>query len=60
MNKDNYPYPECESCKSLEDCKHPDVAQDGYGSPLPPEVCPHPIETMRVTLKKRKSNYKKK
>ncbi len=52
--RNEYPYPECATCKTLCDCKHPDVALDGLGSPLPPDVCPRPIEIMRETEKKRK------
>jgi len=52
--KIEYPYPECETCKTLGDCKHPDVAEDGMGSPLPPSNCPKPMEVMKETVKKRK------
>jgi hypothetical protein len=48
------PYPECEKCKTLADCPHPEVAQDLMGSPMPPEVCLKPIDVMRETLKTRK------
>jgi hypothetical protein len=50
----NYPYPECEVCKDLGDCKHLDIALDGLGTPLPPEICQKPIDVMKATMKKRK------
>ena len=50
------PYPECESCKDLGDCHHPDVAQDLLGSAMPPDNCPRPLKVMELTLKKRKKN----
>lgn len=49
------PYPECDTCKSLEDCKHPDVVRDGFGSALPPDICPRPIDIMRATEKERRA-----
>jgi hypothetical protein len=49
-----YPYEECRTCKTLEDCVHPDIQMDGMGTPLPPDCCPHPIDIMKATLKKRK------
>jgi len=54
MKSDDFPYPECSDCDDLSQCKHPDVAQDMLGSPLPPEICPRPLEIMELTLKKRK------
>ena len=58
MKTDN-PYPECESCKDLGDCPHPDIAQDMMGSPLPPSECLKPMEIMKNSVKKRKlKNYK--
>lgn len=55
MIPEPYPYPECEKCRSLEDCKHPDVDRDGMGSALPPDCCPKPIDIMRATEKKRRA-----
>jgi len=52
--KVEHPYPECSTCKTLEDCKHPDVVDDGMGSPLPPNDCPRPMDIMKATLKKHK------
>jgi len=46
------PYIECASCKTLGDCKHPEVALDFMGSPLPPRECPKPIKVMKQTMKK--------
>jgi hypothetical protein len=51
------PYPECENCKTLGDCPHPDVAQDLLGSPMPPDLCPRPLTIMANTLKKRKLKF---
>jgi hypothetical protein len=48
------PFPECMNCKDLGDCKHPDVTLDGFSSPLPPDECPHPIQIMKETVKRRK------
>jgi hypothetical protein len=48
-------YPECEKCKDLGDCKHPDVADDLMGSVLPPNDCPRPMDIMKETTKKRKA-----
>jgi len=53
-SESDYPYPECESCKTIADCKHPDVTMDGLSSPMPPEVCLRPIDVMAETLKSRK------
>lgn len=50
------PYPECETCKTLADCPRPDVEDNGMGSPMPPEVCPQPIQVMKATLKNKKEN----
>jgi hypothetical protein len=51
------PYPECKTCKDLGDCKHPEIAEDMLGSPLPPDNCPKPIEIMINTLKKKKIKF---
>jgi hypothetical protein len=48
------PFPECKNCKTLGDCKHPDVAMDMMGSPLPPPECNKPIDVMKETVKQRK------
>lgn len=48
------PYPECESCKTLDDCKHKDLPLDEAGLLMPPDVCLKAIEVMRHTLHKRK------
>ena len=51
--KQEYPYKECETCKTLEDCPHPSVSDDLYGTPIPPPNCPKPKEVMEATKKKR-------
>jgi len=53
MEKNN-PFKECETCKTLADCKHVNVAQDMMGTPMPPDNCPKPIEVIRQTLKLKK------
>jgi hypothetical protein len=53
----NEPYPECANCKDLDDCKHPDVENNGFSSPMPPDNCLKPIEVMINTLKKRKIKF---
>lgn len=55
MRKEEYPYAECENCKDLGDCRHPDVQVDGMGSVLPPDCCPKPIDVMKEAVKKRKN-----
>jgi hypothetical protein len=52
---DEFPYKECEHCRDLGDCPHPEIAQDMMGSVLPPESCLKPMEIMKETLKKRKN-----
>jgi hypothetical protein len=54
----NHPYKECFGCKTLEDCPHPDVVNDGLGSPFIPDCCPRPMEVMKATLKKHKTTHK--
>jgi len=53
-SESDYPYKECESCKTIADCPHPDCDNDMLGSPMPPEICLRPIEVMNETLKSRK------
>lgn len=57
ITNNEYPYPECNCCKDLSDCKHAELSDDGICSPLPPDVCPKPIEVMKnyVKLKKLRS-----
>lgn len=50
------PYKECESCKTINDCPHPDVAIDGLGTPLPPDCCLKPMDVMRETQKLKKKH----
>ena len=54
MKTSENPYPQCATCKTLTDCPHPETAVDLLGSPLPPDVCPKPMEVMARTLKKKK------
>jgi hypothetical protein len=48
------PYPECENCKEIGDCPHPDCEDNGFGSVMPPDSCPKPMKIMADTFKKRK------
>ncbi len=54
MSKAKDPYDECATCKTLADCPYPDVQDDMFGSPMPPDVCPKPIEIMAHTLRREK------
>jgi hypothetical protein len=54
VRENNNPYPECEDCKTLKDCPHPDIQDDLLGSKMIPDCCPRPIDIMNATLKKRK------
>ena len=56
--QNNLLYPQCAKCKTLEDCPHPDVDTDGFGSPMPPDGCAQPIYIMKETLRKRKAQKK--
>lgn len=52
--KEQYPYKECELCKDLGDCAHPDISDNFMGTPLPPDDCPRSVEIMKNTNKKHK------
>jgi hypothetical protein len=57
MRNEN-PYPECDNCKTIKDCPHPDVTMDGLGSPMPPDfICPKPMEVMKETIKIKKLRH---
>ena len=47
-----YPYPECETCQVLDDCPCPQISDNPFCSPMPPDNCPFPIEIMKRTIKK--------
>ena len=49
-----YPYRECKKCKTLTDCEHVDVIDDGLSTPLPPEDCPRFNKVMAQTEKRRR------
>jgi hypothetical protein len=53
------PYPQCATCKVLDDCPYPEVDNNFLGTPLPPDECPRPIEVMKRTHKKHKLNKQK-
>jgi hypothetical protein len=40
MDYSDYPYRECIKCENIGNCPHPDIAQDGMGTPVAPEDCP--------------------
>lgn len=49
------PYEECEWCKTLEDCPHPDLNTNNLMAlPMCPDICPKPIDVMIATRKKHK------
>lgn len=50
----DHPFPDCNHCKTIEDCPHPDVDTNFFGSPLPPDCCLRPWEIMRNTEKEQK------
>jgi hypothetical protein len=53
----SYPYPQCSTCKVLDDCPHPDLSDGDLSLPMIPDECPRPIEIMKATLKKHKVNH---
>lgn len=55
MQSSDNPYKECAECRTIEDCPHPDVANDLLGTPLPSDCCPRPIDIMNETLKKKRA-----
>jgi len=59
MNKEDNPYPQCDKCRTLEDCPCPDLGDENQMSlPMIPDICPKPIIIMKATLKKHKYNHK--
>ena len=52
-----YPYPQCSTCKVLDDCPHPDLSDGDLSLPMIPDECPNPISVMKATLKKHKVNH---
>jgi len=52
--KHELPYKECATCEVLDDCPCPDVSEIGLSLPMPPDVCPKPIEVMKMTREKHK------
>jgi len=59
MKKSDNPFPQCDSCKTLADCPHPDVGDnDGMSLPMIPDCCPRPMEIMEATLKKHKLHHR--
>jgi hypothetical protein len=49
-------YEECEKCKDLRDCPHPDFSF--LNEPMIPDGCSRPIEIMNNTLKVQKVRHK--
>jgi hypothetical protein len=35
-----YPHKECDDCTGIGDCPNPDIALNGFGTPIAPEDCP--------------------
>lgn len=49
-----YPYRECETCQSIEDCPHPEVSLDSkHCVPVPPECCQRPMDIVLTKRKKK-------
>jgi hypothetical protein len=55
--EESYPYKECSTCQSLDDCPHPDLSDGQLSLPMIPDECPFPIKIMKATLKKHKVNH---
>lgn len=55
-NYNKYPFDECEYCKTIIDCPHPDVDLSGFGVPMPPDCCPRPMDIMIKSERDRKLN----
>jgi len=53
---DDFPYPECKLCRTLDDCKYREKPDDELSMELPPDICPKPFNVMRRTMRKRKLN----
>ena len=58
--KFDYPFEECEECRTLDDCPAPDMGGEDERLCLPmiPDVCPKPITVMKATLKRHKYTHK--
>lgn len=50
MNYAHYPYKDCIKCEGLGDCPLPDVALNGFGTPMYPKECPKNIEVKKVAM----------
>ncbi len=53
------PFKECGTCDNIGDCPAPNVDDDGFGTPLPPDVCLKPITVIKNTMKKKNRNEHK-
>ena len=51
MSDEGNPHEQCESCRFIDECPHPEV--DLFGSPIPQDNCPK-SDKIRY---KRKGNY---
>ena len=54
MLKNDFPYPECKTCKDLGDCKHVELTDDGFSTPFTPDNCPKSNKIMAETEKRRR------
>lgn len=57
--KEDFPYKECNLCRTLDDCKHRDKPDNELGIELPPDECIKAMSVMRRTMRKRKINKDK-
>jgi len=52
--ENEYPYKQCEVCRTIADCPHPSIADDMMGTPIPPPECPKPMDVIKATANLRK------
>lgn len=56
--EESYPFNECKNCKTIADCPHPDVEDNFFGTPMPPDSCLKPFEIMHNTTKKERAIHR--
>jgi|WetSurSiteA1Bulk_404760.scaffolds.fasta_scaffold26712_3 hypothetical protein len=52
--KEEFPYSTCSMCRTLDDCPYKIKTDNELSSYLPPDDCPHPLNVLRRTMRKRK------
>jgi hypothetical protein len=58
MKRNEFPFEECDKCRTLTDCPCPDIKEGEMSLPMIPDCCPRPMEIMAATLKVHKVNHK--